>query len=64
MTIIVADEVRGAQAVVALETTLVAHGFPAGQGLEVGLEAERAVRETGAVPATIGVLDGDVRVGL
>ena len=64
MTIIVADEVRGAQAVVALETTLVAHGFPAGQGLEVGLEAERAVRETGAVPATIGVLDGEVRVGL
>jgi len=52
------------QPVVALETTLVAHGFPAGEGLAVGLEAERRVRESGAVPATIGVLDGAVRVGL
>jgi pseudouridylate synthase len=64
----IADEIREALAaggaVVALETTLVAHGFPPGQGVEVGLESERQVRETGAVPATIGVLDGDVRVGL
>jgi pseudouridine-5'-phosphate glycosidase len=50
--------------VVALETTLVAHGFPPGEGLEVGLESERQVRAAGAVPATIGVLDGGVRVGL
>ena len=50
--------------VVALETTLAAHGFPPGEGIEVALEAERRVRETGAVPATIGVLDGAVRVGL
>ena len=60
----VADEVREAPAVVALETTLVAHGFPPGEGIEVGLEAERCVREAGAVPATIGVLDGEIRVGL
>jgi pseudouridylate synthase len=50
--------------VVALETTLVAHGFPPGVGVEVGLEAEAAVRSEGAVPATIGVLDGTVVVGL
>jgi len=50
--------------VVALETTLVAHGFPPGEGVAVGLESERAIREAGAVPATIGVLDGAVRVGL
>jgi pseudouridine-5'-phosphate glycosidase len=62
--IVVADEVREATAVVALETTLVAHGFPAGEGIAVGLEAERRVREAGAVPATIGVLDGAIRVGL
>jgi pseudouridine-5'-phosphate glycosidase len=62
--IAISDEVREAQAVVALETTLVAHGFPAGEGVEVGLEAERRVRATGAVPATIGVLDGEIRVGL
>jgi pseudouridylate synthase len=60
----ISEEVREARAVVALETTLVAHGFPAGAGVEVGREAEARVREAGAVPATIGVLDGKVRVGL
>ena len=64
----VAPDVREAldsgRAVVALETTLVAHGFPAGEGLDVALEAERRVRGAGAVPATVGVLDGRVRVGL
>jgi len=52
------------RAVVALETTLVAHGFPAGEGVAVGLESERRVRSAGAVPATIGVLDGMLRIGL
>jgi len=60
----VADEVRESRAVVALETTLVAHGFPPGEGIEVGLESERQVRAGGAVPATIGVLDGEIVVGL
>jgi pseudouridylate synthase len=60
----VADEVREATAVVALETTLVAHGFPADEGVAVGLESERRVRAAGAVPATIGVLDGEVVIGL
>ena len=63
-----ADEVRDALAaggaVVALETTLVAHGFPPGEGVEVGLESERQVRAAGAVPATVGVLGGEVRLGL
>ena len=63
-----ADEVREALAaggaVVALETTLVAHGFPPGEGVAVGLESEAQVRAAGAVPATVGVLDGEVRVGL
>jgi len=64
----VSDEVRETLAVdgavVALETTLVAHGFPPGEGLAVGRESEQQVRAAGAVPATVGVLDGDVRVGL
>ncbi len=60
----VADEVREATTVVALETTLVAHGFPPGEGVEVGAESERQVRAAGAVPATIGVLDGEIVVGL
>ena len=64
----IAEEVRkalsGGAAVVALETTLVAHGFPPGEGIEVGLESERQVRAGGAVPATVGILDGEVRIGL
>jgi pseudouridylate synthase len=64
----VSSEVRGAleasYPVVALETTLVAHGFPAPDGVAVGLESDAAVRGAGAVPATIGVLDGRIRVGL
>ncbi len=60
----VTDEVREATAVVALETTLIAHGFPPGEGVEVGLESERQVRAGGATPATIGVLDGEIVVGL
>jgi pseudouridine-5'-phosphate glycosidase len=60
----VAEEVREAAAVVALETTIVAHGFTQGEGIAVGLESERRIREAGAVPATIGVLDGEIRVGL
>jgi pseudouridine-5'-phosphate glycosidase len=64
----VADEVRAALAeargVVALETTLVAHGFPPGEGVEVGLGSEAAVRQGGSTPATIGILDGEIVVGL
>jgi pseudouridine-5'-phosphate glycosidase len=64
----VADEVRealdAAGSVVALETTIVAHGFPPGEGIEVGRECEARVREAGAVPATIAVLDGELVVGL
>jgi pseudouridine-5'-phosphate glycosidase len=64
----VSDEVGDAlaerRAVVALETTLVAHGFPPGEGVAVGLESERRVRAAGAVPATIGILDGALRIGL
>ena len=50
--------------VVALETTIVAHGFPPGVGASVGLECEERVRAAGAVPATVGVLGGRVRLGL
>jgi pseudouridine-5'-phosphate glycosidase len=60
----VAEALAAGGPVVALETTLVAHGFPPGEGVAVGLESERRVRAAGALPATIGVLDGRVRVGL
>jgi pseudouridylate synthase len=60
----VAEALRDGGAVVALETTLVAHGFPPGEGVAVGLASERAVRDGGSVPATVGVLDGELVVGL
>jgi pseudouridine-5'-phosphate glycosidase len=61
-------EVRAAlesrRPVVALETTLVAHGFPGGVGAEVAADAERRVRVAWAVPATVGIIDGRICVGL
>lgn len=56
--------VAGGRPVVALETTLVTHGLPQPHGLRVAQALEEAVRAVGAVPATIGILDGAVRVGL
>ena len=68
MVLMVSEEVREALAanrpVVALESTIIAHGLPRPRNLEVALELEAAVRREGAVPATIAVLDGRPRVGL
>jgi pseudouridylate synthase len=50
--------------VVALESTIVAHGLPRPDNLQVALEVERTVLATGAVPATIGMVDGELIVGL
>ena len=60
----VAEALRLGRPVVALETTLVAHGFSGGQGLQAALAAEQRVRAAGATPATIGVADGRVLAGL
>lgn len=62
------EEVAGAvhfdSPIVALESTVIAHGLPYPQNLETAYKLERIVRESGAVPATIGVFDGVVSVGL
>src|SRR3954469_23745913 len=60
----VADALRAGRGVVALESTLIAHGLPAPENLRVAREAEAAVRAAGAVPATIAVVAGAVRIGL
>ena len=60
----VATALAGHRPVVALETTLVSHGFSAGRGLAVAVESERRVREAGATPATVGIVDGAIHVGL
>jgi len=60
----VADAVAAGTPVVALESTLLAHGLPAPRNREVAAMLEETVRAGGAVPATVAVLDGAVRVGL
>ena len=61
---VVADALAQKKPVVALETTVVTHGLPEGQGVRTALELESVVRERGAVPATVAVLGGKLRVGL
>ena len=60
----VAEALEARRPVVALETTLVTHGFPHPEGLEIAAELEAAVADEGAQPATIGIVDGRIRVGL
>jgi pseudouridine-5'-phosphate glycosidase len=60
----VADALAGGRPVVALESTLIAHGLPRPRNLEVAHELEAAVRAEGAVPATIAMVAGEARVGL
>ncbi|GED87654.1 pseudouridine-5'-phosphate glycosidase [Streptomyces sp. 6-11-2] len=66
--LVVSEEVREALAarrpVVALESTIIAHGLPRPRNLQVALELEDAVRQEGAVPATIAVLNGHPHIGL
>jgi pseudouridylate synthase len=68
MGLVLAPEVRDALAsgrpVVALETSVVAHGLPAPHNLEAWRLCDRAIRSAGAVPATIGLLGGQLLVGL
>jgi pseudouridine-5'-phosphate glycosidase len=67
-TVALAPEVAAAldagRPVVALETTVVTHGLPPPDGVRVAAEMEAEVRAHGAVPATIGILAGSIRVGL
>ncbi len=60
----VAGALRDGRPVVALESTLISHGLPYPQNLEVALASEAAAREAGAVPATVALRDGRILVGL
>jgi len=60
----VAEALARGGPVVALESTLIAHGLPRPRNLEVARELEAAVRGEGAVPATVALVAGDVRIGL
>lgn len=50
--------------VVALETTIISHGMPYPQNIEMAREVEQIIRDNGAVPATIGLMDGEIKIGL
>jgi pseudouridine-5'-phosphate glycosidase len=60
----VAEALAGGRPVVALESTIISHGLPRPRNLDVARAAEAAVREAGALPATIAVAAGELRVGL
>lgn len=60
----VANAIDGNGAVVALESTVIAHGLPRPQNLQTANRLQSVVRESGAVPATIAILDGKLNAGL
>jgi pseudouridine-5'-phosphate glycosidase len=60
----VANALREQRAVVALESTVIAHGLPRPQNLQTAQRLETVVRDAGAVPATIAILDGKLSAGL
>lgn len=66
--IVVSEEVQealeSAKPVVALESTIISHGMPFPENLATALDVEQTVRSNGAIPATIAVIDGKIRIGL
>jgi pseudouridylate synthase len=60
----VAKAMRAGRPVVALESTIIAHGMPYPQNLDMALKVETVIRDHGAVPATTAVIDGEIRAGL
>ncbi|MBC2851151.1 pseudouridine-5'-phosphate glycosidase [Cetobacterium sp. 8H] len=66
--LVISEEVKNAlannQAIVALESTIISHGMPYPQNVETALKVEEIVRENGAIPATIAILNGKLKVGL
>ncbi|MGG1517782.1 pseudouridine-5'-phosphate glycosidase [Paenibacillus oryzisoli] len=62
------EEVKEALAnnkpIVALETTIISHGMPYPQNIEMARKVEQIIRDNGAVPATIGIMDGKIKIGL
>ncbi len=65
---LISDEVRDAaekgKPIVALESTIISHGMPYPQNYQTALDIEAAVRNSNAVPATIAIIDGIIRIGL
>src|SRR5690348_413005 len=60
----ISEALGAGRPVVALESTIISHGLPRPRNIDVAREIEAAVRDAGAVPATIAVVAGEVRIGL
>ncbi len=60
----VAQAIKEGKAVVALESTIISHGMPYPRNVETALKVEKIIRENGAIPATIAILGGKLKVGL
>jgi pseudouridine-5'-phosphate glycosidase len=60
----VSKALKNNDAVVALESTIISHGMPYPKNVETALQVERIVRDNGAVPATIAIIDGELKAGL
>ena len=60
----VAEAIKAGKAVVALESTIISHGMPYPKNVETALKVEQIIRDHGAVPATIAILGGKLKVGL
>ncbi len=60
----ITDALKSGKAIVALESTIITHGMPYPQNLEMAREVEQVVRDNGAVPATIAIMGGQMRAGL
>lgn len=60
----VAAAIAAGRAVVALESTIISHGMPYPQNVETALQVEQVIRDAGAIPATIAIIDGRLKAGL
>ncbi|HOF65172.1 MAG: pseudouridine-5'-phosphate glycosidase [Bacillota bacterium] len=60
----VRDALKNKRPLVALETTIISHGMPYPRNIENALEVEETIRKEGAIPATIGIIEGEIVVGL
>ena len=61
---VVLDALKNNKPVVALETTIISHGMPYPKNVETALKVEQVIREHGAIPATIGIINGEPIVGM
>ena len=60
----VEDAIKNKKPVVALESTLISHGLPYPENIKVANESIKAVEESGSIAATIGIINGEIKIGL